>query len=260
MLSARRASHGALLPATSEFPAAPPRAPSGGELVSEQDQWLSRIVNGSWWTLLGGFYVAGLLLSFTPCVLPMVPILSSIIAGQGGTVSTQRGFLLSLSYVLGMAATYTAAGAVAALAGSQVQALFQKPWLITAVRRHVRRAGARHVRRCSSCRCRPRSRRGSRNMANRQKGGTFVGTAVIGALTALIVTTCVAPPLIGALTFISQTGDVARGSGALFAMSMGMGTPLLLVGASAGQLLPKVGPWMNTVKAGFGVMLIGVAI
>jgi thiol:disulfide interchange protein DsbD len=98
------------------------------------------------------------------------------------------------------------------------------------------------------------------NMANRQKGGTFVGTAIIGALTALIVTTCVAPPLIGALTFISQTGDVARGSGALFALSMGMGTPLLLVGASAGQLLPKVGPWMNSVKAGFGVMLIAVAI
>ena len=98
------------------------------------------------------------------------------------------------------------------------------------------------------------------NMANRQKAGTFIGTAIIGALTALIVTTCVAPPLIGALTFISQTGDVARGSGALFALSMGMGTPLLLVGASAGQLLPRVGPWMNTVKAGFGVMLIGVAI
>jgi thiol:disulfide interchange protein DsbD len=98
------------------------------------------------------------------------------------------------------------------------------------------------------------------NMANRQKAGTFFGTAFIGALTALIVTTCVAPPLIGALTFISQTGDVARGSGALFALSMGMGTPLLLVGASAGQLLPRVGPWMNTVKAGFGVMLIGVAI
>src|SRR5688572_30162894 len=105
-----------VLPATSEFPGAGPAATDGGagsgELVSEQDQWLSRIVNGSWWTLFGGFYVAGLLLSFTPCVLPMVPILSSIIAGQGGTVSARRGFLLSLSYVLGMAATYTAAGAV----------------------------------------------------------------------------------------------------------------------------------------------------
>ena len=247
-----------LLPATSEFPAA--AAPSsGGELVSEQDQWLSRIVNGSWWTLLGGFYVAGLLLSFTPCVLPMVPILSSIIAGQGGTVSTQRGFLLSLSYVLGMAATYTAAGAVAALAGSQVQALFQKPWLITLfagmfVVLALGMFGLFELQMPAAVQTR------LANMANRQKGGTFIGTAVIGALTALIVTTCVAPPLIGALTFISQTGDVARGSGALFALSMGMGTPLLLVGASAGRLLPKVGPWMNSVKAGFGVMLIAVAI
>ena len=248
-----------VLPATSEFPAAVPAAPAGGELVSEQDQWLSRIVNGSWWTLLGGFYVAGLLLSFTPCVLPMVPILSSIIAGQGGTVSAQRGFLLSLSYVLGMAATYTAAGAVAALAGSQVQALFQKPWLITLfaslfVVLALGMFGLFELQMPAAVQTR------LANMANRQKGGTFIGTAIIGALTALIVTTCVAPPLIGALTFISQTGDVARGSGALFALSMGMGTPLLLVGASAGQLLPKVGPWMNTVKAGFGVMLIGVAI
>jgi thioredoxin:protein disulfide reductase len=248
-----------VLPATTEFPAALPAASSGTELVSEQDQWLSRIVNGSWWTLLGGFYVAGLLLSFTPCVLPMVPILSSIIAGQGGTVSTQRGFSLSLAYVLGMAATYTAAGAVAALAGSQVQALFQKPWLITVfasmfVVLALGMFGLFELQMPAAIQTR------LANMANRQKGGTFVGTAIIGALTALIVTTCVAPPLIGALTFISQTGDVARGSGALFALSMGMGTPLLLVGASAGRLLPKVGPWMNTVKAGFGVMLIAVAI
>jgi thiol:disulfide interchange protein DsbD len=248
-----------VLPATSEFPAAATPAASGSELVSEQDQFLAKIVNGSWWTLLGGFYVAGLLLSFTPCVLPMVPILSSIIAGQGGTASAQRGFLLSLSYVLGMAATYTAAGAIAALAGSQVQALFQKPWLITLfagmfVVLALGMFGLFELQMPAAVQTR------LANMANRQKGGTFIGTAVIGALTALIVTTCVAPPLIGALTFISQTGDVARGSGALFALSMGMGTPLLLVGASAGQLLPKVGPWMNSVKAGFGVMLIAVAI
>lgn len=248
-----------VLPATSEFPAPTPAGPAAGELVSEQDQWLARIVNGSWWTLLGGFYVAGLLLSFTPCVLPMVPILSSIIAGQGGTVSTQRGFLLSLSYVLGMAATYTAAGAVAALAGSQVQALFQKPWLISLfagmfVVLALGMFGMFELQMPAAIQTR------LANMANKQRGGTFLGTAVIGALTALIVTTCVAPPLIGALTFISQTGDVARGSGALFALSIGMGTPLLLVGASAGRLLPKVGPWMNSVKAGFGVMLLGVAI
>jgi thiol:disulfide interchange protein DsbD len=245
-----------VLPATSEFPAVTQTAPA--ERVSEQDQWLARIVNGSWWTLLGGFYVAGLLLSFTPCVLPMVPILSSIIAGQGA-VSTQKGFLLSLSYVLGMAATYTAAGALAALAGGQVQALFQKPWLITLFAGlfavlALGMFGLFELQMPTAIQTR------LANMANRQKGGTFLGTGIIGALTALIVTTCVAPPLIGALTFISQTGDVARGSGALFALSIGMGSPLLLVGASAGQLLPKVGPWMNTVKAGFGVMMLGMAI
>jgi thiol:disulfide interchange protein DsbD len=246
------------LPATSEFPATVSQT-APAERVSEQDQWLARIVNGSWWTLLGGFYVAGLLLAFTPCVLPMVPILSSIIAGQGGTVSPQRGFLLSLSYVLGMAATYTAAGALAAAAGGQVQALFQKPWLITTfaglfVVLALGMFGAFQLQMPAAIQTR------LSNMANNQKGGTFIGTAIMGALTSLIVTTCVAPPLIGALTFISQTGDVARGSGALFALSMGMGSPLLLVGASAGQLLPKVGPWMNTVKGAFGVMLLGIAI
>ena len=245
------------LPASSEFPAAAPDTGSS-ERVSEQDQWLSRIVNGSWWTLLGGFYVAGLLLSFTPCVLPMVPILSSIIAGQGDA-SPRKGFLLSLSYVLGMAATYTVAGAAAAAAGGQIQALFQKPWLITTfaalfVVLALGMFGAFQLQMPAAIQTR------LSNMANNQKGGTFLGTAIMGALTSLIVTTCVAPPLIGALTFISQTGDVARGSGALFALSIGMGSPLLLVGASAGQLLPRVGPWMNTVKAGFGVMLLGVAI
>jgi thiol:disulfide interchange protein DsbD len=245
-----------VLPATSEFPAAAATTPA--QPVSEQDQYLARIVNGSWWTLLGGFYVAGLLLSFTPCVLPMVPILSSIIAGHG-TVSTRKGFVLSLSYVLGMAMTYTAAGALAALAGNQVQALFQKPWLIASfsalfVVLALGMFGLFELQMPSAVQTR------LANLANRQKGGTYVGTAIIGALTSLIVTTCVAPPLIGALTFISQTGDVARGSGALFALSIGMGSPLLAVGASAGQLLPRVGPWMNTVKAAFGVLMIGMAI
>jgi len=120
-----------VLPATSDFPASAVASSSGGGPVSEQDKYVDRIVNGSWWTMIGVFFLAGLALSLTPCVLPMVPILSSIIAGQGGTVSTSRGFLLSLSYVLGMAATYTAAGALAALAGGQIQAMFQKPWIVT---------------------------------------------------------------------------------------------------------------------------------
>jgi thiol:disulfide interchange protein DsbD len=241
------------LPAASEFASA-----TGDIMISEQDRWSARILGDSWWTFLAGFYAAGLLLSFTPCVLPMVPILSSIIAGQGN-VSARRGFLLSLSYVLGMAVTYTAAGALAAVAGGQIQAIFQKPWIITLfaglfVLLALGMFGVFELQMPAAVQSR------LANLANRQKGGTFIGTAIIGALSALIVTTCVAPPLVGALAVIGQSGDVTRGAAALFVLSIGMGSPLLLVGASAGRLLPKVGPWMNAVKAGFGVMMVGIAI
>ncbi len=250
-----------VLPATADFPASAvtTSSSSGDGPVSEQDQWASRIVNGSYWPMLGWFFVAGLALSLTPCVLPMVPILSSIIAGQKGPVSASRGFMLSVSYVLGMAATYTAAGALAALAGGQIQAMFQKPWIISLF------AGMFFVLSLSmfgvfELQMPTMIQTRLSQLADKQRGGTFLGVAIMGALTALIVTTCVAPPLVGALAVIGQTGDVTRGASALFAMSLGMGAPLLLVGASAGQLLPRVGPWMNTVKAGFGVLMVGVAI
>jgi thioredoxin:protein disulfide reductase len=251
-----------VLPATSEFSGGAAASSTSGPRsgpVSEQDQWSARIVGGSFWAMIGWFYVGGLLLAFTPCVLPMVPILSSIIAGQGGKVSTSRGFLLSLSYVLGMALTYTTAGALAALVGGQVQAIFQKPWIITLfagvfVLLSLGMFGLYELQMPTAIQTR------LANLANKQQGGTFIGTALMGALTSLIVTTCVAPPLVGALAVIGQKGDVVRGATALFAMSIGMGSPLLLVGASAGQLLPKVGPWMNAVKASFGVLMIGMAI
>ena len=242
------------LPASSEFASrAPPPV-----MVSEQDQFSALILGDSWLAFLGAFYVAGLALSLTPCVLPMVPILSSIIAGQG-KVSTQRGFMLSVSYVLGMAVTYTVAGALAALAGSQVQAIFQKPWILATfaglfVVMALGMFGLFEIQMPTAIQSR------LSQLANKQKGGTFYGTAVVGALTALIVTTCVAPPLIGALAVIGQSGDMVRGASALFVLSIGMGTPLLLVGASAGKVLPRVGPWMNAIKAGFGVMMIGMAI
>ncbi len=249
-----------VVPETAQFDATEVAPPAGATpMVSEQDRFSALILGDSWLAFLGAFYLAGLALSLTPCVLPMVPILSSIIAGQGGTVSAQRGFALSVSYVLGMAVTYTAAGALAALAGGQIQALFQKPWIIASfaalfVVLALGMFGMFELQVPAAVQTRITA------LANRQKGGTFVGTAIIGALTALIVTTCVAPPLVGALAVIGQTGDVTRGATALFVLSIGMGTPLLLVGASAGQLLPRVGPWMNTVKAAFGVMMIGVAI
>src|SRR5690606_1517120 len=172
-------------------------------------------------------------------------------------VSTGRAFALSLSYVMGMALTYTAAGALTALAGEQVQAVFQQPWIIALfaglfVLLALSMFGVFTLQMPAAVQTR------LANLANRQKAGTFAGTAVMGALSALIVTTCVAPPLVATLAVIGQSGDVARGAGALFALSLGMGAPLLVVGTSAGKLLPKAGPWMNTIKAAFGVMMLGL--
>lgn len=242
------------LPASAEF-AAPGDPPA---MVAEQDVLANLVSNGALIAVLGTFFVAGLGLALTPCVYPMVPILSSIIAGQG-QISHGRSFGLSVSYVLGMALTYSVAGAITAMAGNQVQAVFQKPWIIASVAglfviMAMAMFGLFEIQMPSAIQSRIST------MANRQKNGTFFGTAIIGALSALIVTTCVAPPLIGALIAIGQSGDVARGSLALFVLAIGMGTPLLLIGASAGKVLPKVGPWMNAIKAGFGVVMIGMAI
>jgi thiol:disulfide interchange protein DsbD len=226
--------------------------------VSAQSRFAAVALGGSWLTLLGLFFVAGLALSFTPCVLPMVPIISGIIAGQG-QMSARRGFALSLTYVLGMAFTYTVAGALAALVGQQVQAVFQKPWIIALfagffVLLSLSMFGLYNLQMPAAIQTR------LAGLANRQRAGTFIGTGVMGALSALIVTTCVAPALVAALAVIGQKGDVVRGAAALFTLSLGMGSPLLLVGASAGTLLPKAGTWMNAVKAGFGVMMLGLAI
>ena len=244
-----------VLPAASEF-AMP--AGGGAVMVSEQDRLAALVLSDSWLIVLGTFYGLGLLLAFTPCVLPMVPILSGIIAGQE-KVTAARGFALSFSYVMGMAVTYTAAGALAALAGEQIQAIFQRPWIITLfaglfVVLALGMFGLYELQVPAAIQTR------IDKLANRQKGGTFAGVAVMGALSALIVTTCVAPPLVATLAVIGQSGDVVRGAGALFALSLGMGSPLLLVGASAGKLLPHAGAWMNVVKAGFGVMMLGLAI
>jgi thiol:disulfide interchange protein DsbD len=244
------------VPATSEFAASSTVAPLA---VSEQDRLAAMVLSDSWWLIFGTFYGLGLLLAFTPCVLPMVPILSGMIAGQGQSVTALRGFSLSAAYVLGMAVTYTAGGALAALAGEQLQAMFQRPWIITVfaglfVVLALAMFGAFELQLPSALQTRLTS------VANRQSAGSYFGTAVMGAVSALVVTTCVAPPLVATLAVIGQSGDVARGAGALFALSLGMGSPLLIVGASAGKLLPKAGPWMNTVKASFGVMMLALAI
>jgi thiol:disulfide interchange protein DsbD len=228
---------------------------------SEQDLLADKIREGNLLAVLATFFGFGLLLAFTPCVLPMVPILSGIIvgAGQGRPVSRGRAFSLSLAYVLGMALTYTVAGAVFAAAGQQAQAFFQKPWMIVLfaalfVWLALGMFGLFNLQVPSWL-----QERLSR-LSNQQRQGTLVGTAIMGALSSLIVTACVAPPLVASLAVIGQSGDVFRGGAALFALSLGMGAPLLVVGASAGALLPRAGAWMDTVKQVFGVMLLGVAI
>ena len=226
---------------------------------AEQDWFAGLIRGGNPLIMIGWFYLAGLLLAFTPCVLPMVPILAGIIAGGGSNITTARAFALSLTYVLGMALTYTLAGIAGAAAGSQIQTLFQQWWVLSLfaalfVVLALSMFGAFTLQMPSAIQSR------IAQLSNRQSAGTFGGVAIMGALSALIVTTCVGPALVGALLVISQTGQIARGGGALFAMSIGMGTPLLIVGASAGRLLPKAGPWMDTVKKLFGVMMLGVAV
>jgi len=228
---------------------------------SEQDLLADKIRDGNLLAVLATFFGFGLLLAFTPCVLPMVPILSGIIvgAGKGQPVPRSRAFALSVAYVLGMALTYTVAGAAFAAAGQQAQAFFQKPWMIVLfaalfVWLALGMFGLFNLQVPGWL-----QERVSR-ISDKQQQGTLVGTAIMGALSSLIVTACVAPPLVASLAVIGQSGDVFRGGAALFAMSLGMGAPLLLVGASAGELLPRAGAWMDTVKQAFGIMMLGVAI
>lgn len=236
-------------------------ADSSGGYVSEQDSFAAKIAGGSILLAMAIGYLGGLLMAFTPCVLPMVPILSGIIAGGGSNMSPARGFMLSLSYVAGIAVIYVTMGVLAAYIGSglNLQAIFNQPMiLIPFVLLFVVLAssmfGAFTIEMPSFIQSR------LSDASNQQKAGTFIGVGIMGALSALIVSACVAPVLIGALTFIARTGDMTRGALAMLSISLGMGTPLLLVGASAGALLPRAGAWMETIKNLFGVMFIGVAV
>jgi thiol:disulfide interchange protein DsbD len=189
----------------------------------------------------------------------MIPILSSIIVGQGDQLTTRKAFTMSLVYVLAMSITYTLAGVLAGLFGENLQAMFQNPWIIGTfalifVALAFSMFGFYELQLPSGLQSK------ITNLSNKQEGGTLTGVAVMGFLSALIVGPCVAPPLAGALIYIGQTGDALLGGTALFAMSLGMGVPLLLLGTSAGKLLPRAGAWMDNVKAIFGVLMLGVAI
>ena len=227
--------------------------------VSEQGKLAQLIIDGNFWAVIATFFGLGLLLAFTPCVLPMIPILTAIIAGEGDKTNPMRGFTLAFSYVMGMALVYTAAGIAAAAAGAQLQATFNQPWVLILfsgfyVLLAFAMFGGYDLQMPSSIQSRLAS------VSGNQKSGTTIGAFVMGALSALIVTACVAPALIATLTVMAQTGDMLRGGAALFAMSLGMGAPLLLVGAAQGHLLPKAGGWMVAVKSVFGFMLLGLAI
>ena len=205
------------------------------------------------------FWLAGLLLAFTPCVLPMVPILSTLIAGQSGVVTRKRGFVLSLSYVLGMALVYAGLGMAAGLAGEGLAAALQNPWVLSGFAAllatlSLSMFGVFELQMPAFIQNR------AVGWSNGFKGGSNTAVFVMGGVSALIIGPCVAAPLAGALVFISQTRNVVTGGVALFSMALGMGVPLLLVGMSAGSLLPRAGGWMEMVKHIFGLVLLATAI
>jgi thiol:disulfide interchange protein DsbD len=259
---------GALAPSNAAPAAAPSESP-GIEAV---------LRGGAFWSIVGAFFVAGLLLSLTPCVLPMLPIVSSIIVGQAGSapgpklagaggpsdvpsggVSRSRGFALAASYSFGMAVVYTAFGVFAGLAGEGLAAALQNAWVLGAfalglVVLSLSMFGVYELQLPSALTSRFAA------AAHKLPAGRVAGVCAMGGVSALIVSPCVAAPLAGALLYLSQTRDVWLGGTALFSLAAGMSVPLLLVGASAGALLPRAGAWMVEVKAAFGVLLLAVAV
>ena len=230
--------------------------------VSKDDETSSisaALKSGRLVLILPLFLLLGLGLSFTPCVLPMVPILSFIIVGEGTGIKRSRGFLLSLTYALGMALVYTALGIAAGLVGEGLSATLQNPWVLGsfAVLMVVLSLSMFNVYQLQV----PAALQTKLTVASEgQRNGKLVGVFFMGAISALIVGPCVAAPLAGALVYISQTRDVIVGGSALFAMAMGMSVPLLLVGVSAGSLLPRAGVWMESIKRFFGVLMLAMAL
>lgn len=228
-------------------------------VISQMNQIQDSLASGRLLLILPLFLLLGLGLSFTPCVLPMVPILSFIIAGEGAQTSRQRGFLLSVAYSLGMATVYTGLGIAAGLIGEGLSAALQSPLLLTAFA-ILMALMALSMFDLYQLQVPASLQLALTRLSERQRGGKFIGVFVMGAISALIVGPCVAAPLAGALVYISQTRDVIIGGSALFAMAAGMSLPLLFVGASAGSLLPKAGAWMQTVKVFFGVLMLALAL
>jgi thiol:disulfide interchange protein DsbD len=236
----------------------PGDAPARRASLWASDFDIAAMFQGKTWVVLASFLGFGLLLAFTPCVLPMIPILSGIIAGEGGSMNKKRAFALSASYVLGMAVAYAGAGVAAAYSGSLIAASLQNAWVLGAfalvfVLLALSMFGVYELQLPGFLR-QPLSA-----AHHRLQGGKLASVAGMGVLSAIIVSPCVAAPLAGALIYISQTRDIALGGSALFAMALGMGLPLLAIGVSGGALLPRAGRWMKLVKQLFGVLLLAVA-
>ncbi len=226
---------------------------------SEQDRLFTMLSNNSLWLTVATFFGFGILLAFTPCVLPMVPILSSLIVGQGDKISTFRAFQLSLIYVLVMATTYAIVGVIVGLSGYNVQAFLQNPWVLSGI------AALFVVLSLSmfgfyELQMPVRLQEKLTKWSNKQGGGQVSGVAAMGFISTLIVGPCITAPLAGALIYIAKTGDAVIGGAALFALGMGMGAPLLLIGTSAGKFVPKAGAWMNAVKYVFGIIMLAMAV
>lgn len=227
--------------------------------VSENSKIAQLFRSGSSWLIVTFFFGAGLLLAFTPCIFPMIPILSGIIVGRGHHLTKTHAFILSLAYVLGMAITYALAGVAAGLSGDLLSSALQTPWVLGSfaavfVLLSLSMFGFYELQLPTALQSK------LADTSNRLHGGHLSGVFVMGALSAVIMGPCVAAPLAGALLYISQSHDAVLGGTALFVMALGMGAPLLLIGTSAGVLLPKAGAWMDAVKKFFGVMLLALAI
>jgi thiol:disulfide interchange protein DsbD len=229
------------------------------ESLADDSRLAAALAGKSRWLTLLGFFGAGLLLAFTPCVLPMIPILSGLIAGQGTRLGTSRAVVLSLVYVVANALVFTVAGVVAGLLGANLQIVFQQPWIIVAfaalfVALALSSFGLYELQLPMAL----RARLGM--LSDRQHGGSLAGVAAMGALSALVVGPCVAPPLAAAVLYIGQSHDPVFGGAALFLLAMGMGVPLLFFGAAAGRGMPTSGPWMTAVQRVFGFVFLGLAV
>ncbi|WFO50716.1 protein-disulfide reductase DsbD [Aeromonas veronii] len=227
--------------------------------VSQQDQLAAALGHQGFWLSIVAFFALGLGLAFTPCVFPMYPILTGIIAGAGHRLSTGRAFLLSMVYVQGMAVTYTLLGLVVASAGLKFQAALQHPYVLIGlsvmfVLLALSMFGLYTLQLPSSLQTR------LSGLSNRQQGGSVVGVAIMGMISGLVCSPCTTAPLSGALIYVAQSGDLWLGGAALYALSLGMGLPLLLLGTSGGKLLPKAGAWMDVIKQLFGFALLAVPI